>query len=102
MIRDNFEAMGMGLPVLMALPKGEATEILELDRAGISVFPENPKALADAVRRLCDDKELLKKLQDQSLTAATLHSREKQAQQMIDVLIAAAEGRGGSVGKSAP
>ena len=97
-----FEAMGMGLPVLMALPEGEATEILELDGAGISVLPENPKALADAAQKLCDDKALLKKFQDQSLAAAPLHSREKQAQQMIDVLTAAAEGRGGSVGKSAP
>ena len=97
-----FEAMGMGLPVLMALPEGEATEILELDGAGIAVLPENPKALADAAQKLCDDKALLKKLQDQSLAAAPLHSREKQAQQMIEVLIAAAEGRGGSVGKNAP
>ena len=97
-----FEAMGMGLPVLMALPEGEATEILELDGAGISVLPENPKALADAAQKLCDDKALLKKFQDQSLAAAPLHSREKQAQQMIHVLTAAAEGRGGSVGKSAP
>jgi len=97
-----FEAMGMGLPVLMALPEGEATEILELNGAGISILPENPKALADAAQKLCDDKALLKKLKVHSLAAAPLHSREKQAQQMIDVLIAAAEGRGGSVGKSAP
>ena len=97
-----FEAMGMGLPVLMALPTGEATEILERDGAGIAIPPEDPKALADAAQKLCDDKALLKKLQDQSLTAATLHSREAQAQQMIDVLTAAAEGRGGSIGREAP
>jgi colanic acid biosynthesis glycosyl transferase WcaI len=97
-----FEAMGMGLPVLMVLPSGEATEILEKDGAGIAIPPEDPKALADAVQQLCDDKTLLKKLQKQSLAAAPLHSRKSQAQQMINVLTAAAEGRGGSVGRDAP
>ena len=97
-----FEAMGMGLPVLMALPSGEATEILEQDGAGIAIPPEDPKALADAVQQLCDDKALLKKLQKQSLAAAPLHSRKSQAQQMINVLTAAAEGHGGSVGRDAP
>jgi len=97
-----FEAMGMGLPVLMVLPSGEATEILEKDGAGIAIPPEDPKALADAVQQLCDDKTLLKKLQKLSLAAAPLHSRKSQAQQMINVLTAAAEGRGGSVGRDAP
>jgi colanic acid biosynthesis glycosyl transferase WcaI len=97
-----FEAMGMGLPILMALPSGEATEILEQDGAGITIPPEDPKALADAVQQLCDDKALLKKLQKLSLAAAPLHSRKSQAQQMINVLTAAAEGRGGSVGRDAP
>ena len=97
-----FEAMGMGLPLLMALPLGEATEILERDGAGIAISPEDPKALADTALKLCDDKVLLKKLQSQSLAAATLHSRETQAQQMINVLKAAAEGRGGTAGTDKP
>jgi glycosyltransferase involved in cell wall biosynthesis len=97
-----FEAMGMGLPILMALPSGEATEILERDGAGFSIPPENPIALADAAQQLCDDKALLKKLQRQSLAAAPLHSREAQAQQMLNVLIAAANGRGGAVGVDTP
>jgi colanic acid biosynthesis glycosyl transferase WcaI len=86
----------------MALPSGEATEILERDGAGLAIPPEDPKALASAVQQLCDDKALLKKLQKQSLAAAPLHSREAQAKQMIDVLIAAAEGRGGTVGTGTP
>jgi len=97
-----FEAMSMGLPVLMALPSGEATKILERDGAGFAIPPEDPKALADAAQQLCGDKTLLKKLQKQSLAAAPLHSRKSQAQKMIDVLSAAAEGRGGSVGRDAP
>ena len=97
-----FEAMGMGLPILMVLPSGEATEILERDGAGLAIQPGDPESLANAAQKLCDDKPLLKKLQKQSLTASQLHSREAQAQQMIDVLIAAADGRGGEVGADTP
>jgi colanic acid biosynthesis glycosyl transferase WcaI len=97
-----FEAMGMGLPILMAVPSGEATEILERDGAGIAIPPEDPKALAVSAQILCDDKTLLKTLQVQSLAAAPLHSREAQAQKMIAVLIAAAEGRGGAAGTDTP
>ena len=41
-----FEAMGMGLPVLLAAPEGEASRIVEGDGAGLSVPPEDPEALA--------------------------------------------------------
>ncbi len=97
-----FEAMGMGLPILMSMPFGEATKIIEENGAGIAIPPENPKALAVSAQNLCDDKALLKTLQVQSLAAAPLHSREAQAQKMMDVLIAAAEGRGGVAGTDEP
>ena len=97
-----FEAMGMGLPILMALPSGEATEILERNGAGVTIPPEDPKALANSAQRLCDDKSLLKNLQRRSLAAAPMHSRKTQARQMLSVFTAATEGRGGSVGTSAP
>jgi colanic acid biosynthesis glycosyl transferase WcaI len=97
-----FEAMGMGLPILMAVPFGEATQILERDGAGIAIPPEDPKALSVSAQILCDDKKLLKTLQVKSLAAAPLHSREAQAQKMIAVLIAAAEGRGGAAGTDTP
>ena len=92
-----FEAMGMGLPVLMALPKGEASDILEADGAGLHIPPEDPQSLAKAAVELCDNHALRKKLSNLSLQAAPRHSRELQAQQMIDVLQAAVDGRGASV-----
>lgn len=93
-----FEAMGMGLPVLMALPQGEASEILETEKAGLHVRPEDPKALADAAIKLCDSRDLCTSFAKNSMAAAPRHSRETQAQQMISVLQAAARGRGMSVG----
>lgn len=84
-----FEAMGMGRPILLALPAGEAKEIVEADRAGIWVPPENPAALADAARRLTDDRALRERLAAAAHAAAPLHSRQTQAAQMLKALEAA-------------
>jgi len=81
-----FEAMAMGLPVLMAAPQGEASAILEADGAGLHVPAEDPDALAGAVRRLAGDAQLRNKLAAASLAAAPNHSRERQARDMMAVL----------------
>jgi len=78
-----FEAMAMGLPILLSLPDGEAKEILDRHGAGVWVQPENPGALADAAKALCDNPEKLSSLSAASLAAAPSHSRETQAQEMI-------------------
>jgi glycosyltransferase involved in cell wall biosynthesis len=96
-----FEAMGMGLPLLLAAPAGEASRIVETDGAGLHVPPEDPAALAAAVRRLRDDGALRQRLGRASLAAAPHHSREQQAREMLTVLEAAASGRGAEVAKEA-
>ena len=93
-----FEAMAMGLAVLMAAPEGEASQILIRDEAGVHVPAEDPGALADAVILLADDPDLLKALAGKSLTAAASHSREDQARHMAAVLQLASEGRGAEAG----
>ncbi len=89
-----FEAMAMGLPLLVAVPRGEATGIVEADGAGIVVEPENPAALADAVLKLANDEVLRGTFAARSLAAAPHHSRVHQATAMMAVLEAAASGRG--------
>ena len=84
----------MGLPLLVAVPAGEATGIVEADGAGITVTPESPAALADAVRRLAGDKDLCRSLGAASLAAAPLHSRQFQANAMMNVLTATVAGDG--------
>jgi glycosyltransferase involved in cell wall biosynthesis len=81
-----FEAMGMGLPILLAAPKGEASAIVLEDRAGLWVPAGDPRALADAARQLKNDQTLRLQLAAQSQEAAPLHSRERQAEEMIAVL----------------
>ena len=92
-----FEAMGMGLPLMVASPDGEASRILAADQAGIWVPAEDPDALAEATMKLFEDDTLRRAYGERSLAAAPLHTRERQAQRMIGVLELAAQGRGGEV-----
>lgn len=93
-----FEAMGMGLPVLLAAPEGEASRIVITSNAGVHVAAEDPDALAGAVRNLSENLDLRQSLAERSLAAAPLYSRERQAREMIEVLQLAASGKGGEAG----
>ena len=97
-----FEAMAMGLPVLIAAPAGEASRILLDDNAGVHVPAQDPNALAEAVEKLADDAEGLKTLADNSLAAAPSHSREYQARHMAAVLEGAAARLGNEAAMQAP
>ncbi|MDP6785598.1 MAG: glycosyltransferase family 4 protein [Rhodospirillales bacterium] len=97
-----FEAMGMGLPLMVASPDGEASRILATDQAGIWVPAEDPDALARATMKLFEDDTLRRAYGERSLAAAPLHTRERQARQMIGVLDLAAQGRGGEVAALQP
>lgn len=81
-----FEAMGMGIPLLIASPKGEGSQIIEQTGSGVRVPAEDPKALAEAVLRLQNDLKLLKKLSTASFNSAQKFSREKQAKDFIEIL----------------
>jgi glycosyltransferase involved in cell wall biosynthesis len=97
-----FEAMAMGLPIILATPEGEASRIVAENGAGIWVPAEDPDALAQAVRRLMYDSETRRTLAAQSLAAAPEYTRENQARKMLAVLELAAAGRGSEVGVLVP
>ncbi len=88
-----FEAMAMGLPILLSVPDGEAREILDGHEAGLWVLPENPAALAEASVKLFEDKSLRERLAQNSLAAAPKHSRAVQAEEMIAVFDKAIAGK---------
>ena len=81
-----FEAMGMGLPILLAMPQGEATDLVGAAGAGVWVQPGRPDLLAGAISALADDPERRRQVADASATAAAEHSRDYQARRMLDVL----------------
>ena len=81
-----FEAMAHEVPLLMALPQGEATSIVETTGCGLAIRPENPEDMARAVELLADDPVKLKELRHAARCATPRFSRELQAQAMLDVL----------------
>jgi len=98
----TFEAMAMGLPIVLAAPAGEASSILLADGAGVHVPAGDPGALAEAVRGLAVDRGRVAKLAAQSLAAAPRHSRKTQAAEMLAVLQAAASGNGSAAALASP
>ena len=81
-----FEAMGMGLPILFAGPKGEASEIIERENAGICVSAENAEQLANVALRLCYGDAERQALARNSAQAASRYTRERQAMDSLTVL----------------
>ena len=74
-----FEAMAMGLPLLLACPEGEATEIVKREGCGISIAPENPEELAAAALWLVENPLKVQDFAIKSRRAAAEYSRERQA-----------------------
>ena len=85
-----FEAMGMGLPILLASPEGEASRIVCQTGAGVVVPPEQPALLAEAVLKLDEHPEEVASLRRASYAAAPHFSRTEQAEKMLAVLQAVA------------
>ena len=81
-----FEAMGMGLPILLVSPRGEASDIIEAEQAGIYVPAGDPKALADAAVSFREDVPLYRTCAKKSLESAKNYSRERQSKEMLAVL----------------
>ncbi|ALN63297.1 glycosyl transferases group 1 family protein [Lysobacter antibioticus] len=81
-----FEGMGMGIPALMSLPRGEATRIVETTDCGVCVPPEDAEAMAAAILALVEDPGRMRRLRDSSLAAAPSYSRDRQAALMTDAL----------------
>lgn len=93
-----FECMGMGIPMIMSLPEGEATKIINNTQTGVTIPPENPKALAETILNLIDDTERLKSMKESCSQAAPLFQRRKQALRMLSILESVHKGRSNEVG----
>lgn len=81
-----FESMGMGLPMIMTAPKGEATAIIEETKSGLIVKPESPQEVENLIRELYVNRIKLKELANNSENTAKLYDRKKLANIMSDHL----------------
>ena len=84
-----FESMGMGVPILMSLPEGEATGIVRRTGSGLCVSPEDPQAMAEAIARLADAPDEVARFRRQARQAAPQFSRDTQAERMLEAFAAA-------------
>lgn len=81
-----FECMGMGTPIIMSVPEGEATAIVRGTACGVVVSPEDPQALADAICKLKGDEKQIQQLKNNALLAARDFSRKHLARCMLDAI----------------
>jgi glycosyltransferase involved in cell wall biosynthesis len=88
-----FEAMGMGLPLLLAAPEGEASMIIEGNKVGMVVPPEAPSKLAAAIVNYKNNPTMLKEIAQKSYQAAHRYTRERQANDFLKVLDTVLQGK---------
>lgn len=80
-----FEAMAAGVPIVLAV-EGESAELLKAAGAGIGVKPEDPRALADAVLDLYENRALGESLGGHGRHfVREYHSREKFARRYDEI-----------------
>lgn len=92
-----FEAMGMGLPILMACPAGEASDLVIREGAGVWVPSGNPEVLSETVEDLANNPERVRQLAHYSHLAASRYSREHQAEKMLQVFDMVTAGQGSRI-----
>lgn len=78
-----FEYMAMGVPIIISVPQGIATEIVEKANCGLVVQPENSQELAAAILKIYTDRVLQANLESNALKASLQFRREKQAVTML-------------------
>jgi len=81
-----FEAFGMGKPIMIVQPDGEAANLVREAGAGEWVPPEQPQALARAVREWHADRAQVAAYAKNSHVAAAQHSRDRLAARMAEIL----------------
>ena len=85
-----FEAMAMGIPILMSVPEGEGTSLVRDTGCGMLVQAEDPRAMAEAIVNLFGDPGQRARFCAAGRAAAFRFSRDRQATLMLDTLKRAA------------
>ena len=86
-----FESMGMGLPMVIACPEGEATGIIEGTSSGVVVPPEDTGALVDCISGLYSNRVRLAEFARASGFSAETFDRARQAGLMLTSLQSVAQ-----------
>ncbi len=80
-----FECMGMGIPSIMSVPEGEATQIIGETGSGLVVESESSSEIKEAIINLYTDNEVYASIKAASNHSASKFSRVNNAQLMVDI-----------------
>jgi glycosyltransferase involved in cell wall biosynthesis len=81
------EAMAAAVPILL-LAEGEAKNLVQQAECGIVLAPENPKLLAEAVRELCHNDSLRRRLGQNGRQYALQHYNRQRINKTFEELLA--------------
>jgi glycosyltransferase involved in cell wall biosynthesis len=81
-----FEAMAMGVPIIMSLPEGEATGIIHETGSGVCVNPERPHELSEVIVRMASGEIDCHNLSMAGQRAAKNFSRDEAASRMLSAM----------------
>ncbi|MCB0881625.1 MAG: glycosyltransferase family 4 protein [Thermoleophilia bacterium] len=88
-----FDYLAAGRPILAAAPEGELTRLIREIDCGVCVAPEDPAAMADAIRALADDRALGEAMGSRGRAAALERfDRRALAARFVAIVEAAARG----------
>jgi glycosyltransferase involved in cell wall biosynthesis len=81
-----FEAMATGTPIIFVGPKGAGSQIVEQAGAGPVVDDGDPQSVTNAILRLASEPALRERYGACAREAAPQYSRERHAQETLDLL----------------
>jgi glycosyltransferase involved in cell wall biosynthesis len=84
-----FEGLACGTPVVLSAPAGEATAVLAAAQAGIAVPPEDPAALAAAIRELRDHPAEAAAMGARGRAFVAAHYTRREAARRLDEVLSA-------------
>lgn len=80
-----FECMGMGIPTIMSVPEGEATQIIKETCSGLVVESESVNQIKRAILQLYTDSQAYSSIKSASINSASKFSRLTNSKLMIDI-----------------
>ncbi|MDH5601998.1 MAG: glycosyltransferase family 4 protein [Gammaproteobacteria bacterium] len=82
-----FESMGMGLPILIGQPLGEATDIIKMTQCGMVFESESSSELASNITKLLNNNKMLNEFKTNSINHSKNYDRKLLAKKMLDILM---------------
>ncbi len=84
-----FEGLACSTPVVLSAPAGEATAVLAAAQAGLAVPPEDPAALAAAIRWMRDHPAEAAAMGARGRAFVTAHYTRREAARLLDAVLSA-------------